>query len=91
MDQAKLLDQLRVARTLSRLALTEIALVSGLPRWRVQQIFAGSHSAPRPAELRALQRGIVQLERIAAKKKALIANHRKTPARKPRRQPVATP
>jgi hypothetical protein len=91
MNTDKLLDQLRIARTLSRLALTDIALVSGLPRWRTQQIFAGSHSAPRTAELRALQRGIAQLERIAAKKKALIANRTTLARAKPRRLPVATP
>jgi hypothetical protein len=80
MNPVKALDQLRVARTLSRISLTEIALVSGKPRWRVQQIFAGTHTAPTLAEVRALQRAVAQLERITARKKALIDS---------KRQPVA--
>jgi hypothetical protein len=87
MNTDKALDQLRVARALAHLSLTDIALVSNLPRWRVQQIFAGSHTPPKLAELRALRRGVAQLERIADKKKALITNHRKSVRR---RQTVAT-
>ena len=50
MNPEKVLDQLRITRSLSRLSLTDCALVSGLPRWRVQQIFSGSHTPPKPAE-----------------------------------------
>lgn len=81
-DTTKLLDQLRVTRSLARLPLTECALVSGIPRWRIQQIFAGTHSAAKVTELMALRRGLAQLQRLQEKKKAIFANHGKPKRRR---------
>jgi hypothetical protein len=77
----KLLEQLRVTRALYRIPLTDIALVSGVARWRVQEIFAGTFRAATQQELRVLRRALAQLEHAARKKKALLDNHRKAAAR----------
>lgn len=69
---SKQLDDLRVARALYHLSLTDIALAASLPRWRVQQIFAGSHSPAKPGELRLLRQAVRILQRHEAKKKALL-------------------
>jgi hypothetical protein len=65
------LEQLRVARFVARASLTEVALVSGIPRWKVQEAFAGVVQ-PKPAELRALRQAITKLTRANRDKRALL-------------------
>lgn len=65
-------DELRVAKTLYRLSLTDIALVSGLSRWRVQQIFSVTPPRVRPEEIRMLDNGIQRLVEAAKVKRELL-------------------
>jgi hypothetical protein len=65
------LEQLRVARFVARASLTEVALVSGVPRWKAQEVFAGV-IRPKPAELRALRQAITKLSRANRDKRALL-------------------
>jgi hypothetical protein len=70
-DSVEHLERLRLARIAARASLTECALLSGLARWRVQEIFAGS-VRPKPEELRLLERTIRKLDRAYQAKKALL-------------------
>jgi len=61
----KRIEEMRVSRVLYRIPLTDMAIVSRIPRWRVQQIFARTFQPAKLEEIAVLENALTKLVVIA--------------------------
>jgi hypothetical protein len=61
----KRIEEMRIQRLLYRIPLTDMAIASRIPRWRVQQIFARTFTPAKLGEVDALEEALTKLGTIA--------------------------
>jgi hypothetical protein len=70
------IDDLRVRRLMYRIPLTDVALVSGLPRWRVQQVLSRTMTRARDTELDKIEDAIGKLMQAYQAREDLLKEKR---------------